>query len=357
VSGSPPEALESLGDLLRRHGLAGIREEPFPNDGWSGASLSLLRRGGGDRFVLKRDSLARDWIARATADGPILREAWFAAHGPQLPSPIRAPYLGAGVDGDEFGILMPDLTSVLFDWDAPVSVEELDHVLGGLASLHAYPWTTSGELAGGLWCPLRERVTLICRASLERPGPARAAVASRILPGWDAFDRHASVAARDLINTLGEQPQPLLDALSMMPSTLIHGDLKLANVGIERDGTIDLVDWQMVSVAPVAIELGWFLVSNVASLPLAPAAILDRYETKVAYAIADNEDDHGWVGSNPTASWDQQVDAAILIGLLLRGWRKGADAEAGLTLASGVSAADDLAWWCDRAVEAAERIL
>ena len=357
MSGSPPEALESLGDLLRRHGLAGVREEPFPNDGWSGASLSLLRRGGGDRFVLKRDSLARDWIARATADGPILREAWFAADGPRLPSPIRAPYLGAGVDGDEFGILMPDLTGVLFDWDAPISVEALDQVLDGLASLHAVPWTVSGELDGGMWCPLRERVTLICRASLERPGPAREAVATRILPGWDAFDRQAAPAARDLINLLGEQPQPLLDALSMMPSTLIHGDLKLANVGIERDGTIDLVDWQMVMVAPVGVELGWFLVSNVASLPLAPAEILDRYESKVAYAISDNEDDHGWVGSNPAGSWNQQVDAAILVGLILRGWRKGADAEAGLTLASGVSAADDLAWWCEQAIEAADRLL
>jgi len=349
VSGWPPEALEPLGDLLRRHGLEGTPEVPFPNDGWSGASLSLLRRGGGDRFILKRDSLARDWIAQATADGPILREAWFAANGPPLPSPIRAPYLGAGVDGDEFGILMPDLTGVLFDWDAPISVEKLDHVLGGLASLHASPWTTSGELDGGMWCPLRERVTLICRASLERPGPARGAVASRILPGWDAFDRQAPPAARDLINSLGEQPQPLLDALATMRSTLIHGDLKLANVGIEPSGTIALVDWQMVTVAPVAVELGWFLVSNVASLPFRPDDVLTRY-----HAATVNQ---GVAGELTGAAWQAQTDAAILVGLLLRGWRKGADAEAGLTLASGASAADDLAWWCDRALESAERIL
>jgi hypothetical protein len=55
--------------------------------------------------------------------------------------------------------------------------------------------------------------------------------------------------------------------------------------------------------------------------------------------------------------WDAQVGCAILVGLLLRGWRKGADAEAGLTLASGVSAADDLAWWCEQAIEAAGRLL
>jgi hypothetical protein len=330
--------LEPLADLLRRNGLEGAPEDPFPNDGWSGASLTLLKRGQ-DRFVLKRDSLTRDWIARSTADGPILREAWFAAHGPALPSPIRAPYLGAGLDGDGVGILMPDLGGVLFDWDEPITVSELDGVLGGLAALHAYPWSASGKLDDGLWCPLRERITLICRASLERVGPARDAVGDRILPGWDAFDRRASTTTRELINSLGEDPQPLLDALARLPSTLIHGDLKLANVGIEPDGTIDLVDWQMVMLAPVAVELGWFLVSNVNSLPLPPAEVLDRY----------------WRVSG--SDGERQNDLAILVGLLLRGWRKGYDAEAGVTLASRVSAVDDLAWWCDRAVEAAERIL
>jgi hypothetical protein len=333
--------LEPLAELLTRHGLAEEPEEPFPNDGWSGATLSLLRRGA-DRFVLKRDSLARDWIAQATADGPVLREAWFAANGPALPSPIRAPYLGAGVDGDEFGILMPDLTGVLFEWDAPISIKTLDAVLEGLATLHGDPWSAGDVLPPGPWCPIRERVTLICRASLERPGPARDAVGDRILPGWDAFDRRAPVAARELINSLGANPQPLLDALGRQLSTLIHGDLKLANVGIDADGAIDLVDWQMVAVAPVAVELGWFLVANVASLPLPPDEVLGRFRSK---QVGDMELD------------DDGVDATILVGLLLRGWRKGADAEAGLTLASGVSAVDDLAWWCDRALEAARRIL
>jgi hypothetical protein len=346
---------EPLAEVLLRNGLAGKREHPFPNDGWSGASLTTLSRGS-DRFVLKRDSLARDWIARATADGPILREAWFATHGPSLPSPIRAPYLGVGTDGDEFGILMPDLTGVLFDWDGPISVESLDQVLAGLATLHTFPFDEALPLGGPHWCPLPERLTLICRASLERPGPARDSVGDRILPGWDAFDRRVPAVVRDLIDSLGRDPQPLLDALGELPSTLIHGDLKLANVGIEPDGTIDLVDWQMVTVAPVAVELGWFLVSNVASLPWTPAMILERYREKAEVAEFDAWDDHGGAVAN-TLDWDRQVNAAILVGLLLRGWRKGADTEAGITLASGVSAADDLAWWCDRALEAARRIL
>ena len=55
--------------------------------------------------------------------------------------------------------------------------------------------------------------------------------------------------------------------------------------------------------------------------------------------------------------WEAQVDLTWIVGLLLRGWRKGLDAEAGATLASGASARDDLAWWCRAALDAAERRL
>ena len=351
--------------VLREHGLDHVSEEPFPNDGWSGASLTRLRRGGGDRFVLKRDSLARDWIARATNDRPVLREAWFAAQSRRVADEtseaFRASYLDVGRDGEGIAILMPDLTGILFDWNRRISLEDLDRVLAGLAALHGPPWDlhtwfdTAGEPQVDVnerWCPIRERITLICRSSLERPGPARDAVAERLLPGWNAFDRLASPSARDLIAMLDQDPQPLVDVLEMQPRTLIHGDLKLANVGIARDGGIETVDWQMVSIAPIAIEIGWFLVSNVASLPAAPDDVIGKYRTYLARGYLDPDD--GWVEGN-TFEGDG-IHAAILVGLLLRGWRKGMDADAGITHASGVSAADDLAWWCERAVEAADRL-
>ena len=305
--------------------------------------------------MLKRDSLARDWIARSTADGPLLREAWFAASGPALPPPLRAPYLGVARDGDDVAILMPDLSEVLFDWDAPISVDALTAVLEGMAQLHSYPWLTAGEVDGGPWCPWRERVTLICRASLERDSPARDAVADRILPGWDAFDRLALPAARELINGLGLDPGQLLTALAAEPPTLLHGDLKLANVGLQADGSIDLVDWQMVMFAPAAVELGWFLVSNVASLPLTADDVVDRYEARLRWAISDADEEGVETGLVHSLD-DAGVDLAIIVGLLLRGWRKGLDAEMDVTLASGASARDDLAWWCERAVAASARL-
>ena len=327
---------EPLDDLLARFRIPPASEEPFPNDGWSGATLTRLRDDAGRAYVLKRDSLERDWIARATHDD-FLRESWFAVDGPALPWPARNPALGAGSTDTEgeVAILMPDLSDVLFDWNTPLTSGQLEAVLTALASLHG-----AGTPADcSQWTGWADRVTLICRPSLERPGPARDAVADRLLPGWDAWDRLATGEARRVVAALADNAEPLLDAMAMARSSLIHGDLKLANAGIAADGAVEMVDWQMVTVAPAGLELGWFLVANVNALPLPPDEVLRRY----------------WAarGTEPR----NQNDIAMLVGLLLRGWRKGLDAEAGITLASGVSAVDDLAWWCDRAVAAAERVL
>jgi hypothetical protein len=321
-------AFPSLEQLLAEHGLAGIAEEPFPNDGWSGARLTRLRRGDA-AFIVKRDSLATDWIARSTRDGPVLREAWFAARPRALPAPARAPYLGVARDGDEFALLMPDLSGVLFDWTRPIELASLDRVLDALRALHRDPLP---DEPAPLWCPLRERLLLISRPALERPGPAHDAVADRLLPGWDAFDRVAPRDARDLIRSLSQEPEPLLRALRRLPQRLIHGDLKLANAGIAPDGHVELVDWQMVMFAPAEVELGWFLVANVATLPLAADAVLTRYDA------------------------DADLELAWIVGLLLRGWRKGYDVEAGVLHPSGMTARDDLALWSGRAVAAARAL-
>ena len=50
----------------------------------------------------------------------------------------------------------------------------------------------------------------------------------------------------------------------------IRATLKLANVAIGPKERVWFIDWSMTIRAPVAVELGWFLVSNSGSLPKAP---------------------------------------------------------------------------------------
>ena len=338
------EPLPNLASVLAAHGLTGVVEEPMRHDGWSGASLARLTRRDGARFVLKRDSLARDWIARETDDVPGLREALLVAARPNLPAPLRLPHLAVARDGTDTVLLMPDLGESLITWEAPIEVEVADRVIRALAALHGRPW--QAQLAPSFpWTDLRRRILLVTRRAAARYEAQGLPVGEHFRHGWDAFDRFATGPARDLVAWINADPEPLVAALGRLPAVGLHGDLKLGNVGLEPgdDGAVYLLDWQMTLVAPAPVELGWFLVANVAGLPLTPDAVLERYRI-AAGKLADEQ-------------WGALRDLTIVLGLVMRGWRKGLDAQAGLVLPHGPTAGDDLAWWSGEAVEAARRRL
>lgn len=344
-----PAELVKLPALLDEHELTGIPEEQFQHDGWSGARLTRLTRADGERFILKRDSLAIDWIARATDDRE-LREARLVLARPELPAPVRLPHLGVarddpgdrdgGGDRDGVAILMPDLTGILIPWEKPIRVADLERVLDALAALHRDPWPAQLSPAFP-WCDLERRLLLLTRRSAAAYESEGNPVGERFRLGWEAFDRHASPPARSLIAGFTADLAPLIKALDRLPAAGLHGDLKLGNAGLAPDGAVDLIDWQMTLVAPIAVELGWFLVANVAGLPLPPDEILERYR-RIAGLPSDS-------------AWEAQQDLAIVVGLLLRGWRKGLDAEGGLTFPDGRTASEDLGWWSASAVAAAAR--
>jgi hypothetical protein len=335
---------------------------------------------GGERFVLKRISPTDDWVVRATRD-VALREGFIANNSLRLVEPLVTPYLGAASDGPDIVILMPDLSDELIAWELPghtplVGPATLDSIIDAIARLHAMRWADYRPTSldwGWPWCPLRERLLLLSRPSAERYRAEGVAEANALLAGWDAFDQAAPTAARKLVASLSADPGPLIGALGELPATGLHGDLKLGNVALFDDGRVALLGWGLMTLAPIAVELGWLLVSNSAVLPIGPDELLARYRTSALRAAREPLtlgaawSDRGAAnqaltlparGLAPTVGdWEAQRDLAWIVGLLLRGWRKGADVEAGAVLGSGVSAGDDLALWSERAVEAAERRL
>jgi hypothetical protein len=330
-----------LPELLAAHGLRGVAEEAMAHDGWSGAQLTSLSREDGARFVLKRDSHARDWIARVTGDDAELREGWLVRAQPRLPGPTRLPHLGAARDGEDVALLMPDLTGILIAWEQPIDVATLDRVLDALAALHREPWHAALP-EDFPWTDLSRRISLLTPASARRYEAEGLPIGTRFLAGWAAFDRLSRPPTSDVVRGLAADPGPLVRALQRLPAAGLHGDLKLGNVGLEADGGVPLIDWQMTLAAPIAVELGWFTVANVAGLPLPADEVLERYRR--AAGLPNNE------------AWAAQRDLAVLVGILMRGWRKGIDAEAGVDHPGG-GAVDDLAWWSSQGVGAADRRL
>jgi hypothetical protein len=328
------EGLPELGSVLEAYGLAGVREEPLEHDGWSGALLTTLTREDGGRFVLKRDSVARDWIARVTDDAGLRDEMIHAA--PRLPT-SAPPHLASprrrGGRGPDAG---PDRDAAeVGGADGRRDRRSRARRPRGAPCAHQaqlpdrFPWTISDAHLHAD-APIRDPLRV-------RRDPRRA----RFNAGWDAFDRLVRPPVMDLIDELTVRPEPLIATSGSCRSPGLA--TSLGNAGLTADGAMLVIDWQLTLVAPVAVELGWFLVCNVASLPLKPEDVLERY--RVAAGLADD------------VAWHAQWDLAVLVGLLLRGWRKGFDTEAGVVYPSGKAAAYDLAWWGSQALGAAGRRL
>ena len=347
-----PWAGRELADLLGAHDLAGLPQEPLDHDGWSGADLRGIGRGD-EHFVLKRTSWERDWIVRATNDAD-LREAWagslFPVGSPWLPAELAGTCLGVARDGNGAALLMPDLGAELIPWERPeragLNETTVERVLRAVAALHVGLASPPASWSAAPWCPWAERLLLLSPAAATRYQREANPVGDVFAAGWAAFDRLAPKGARRLVRELAADVSPLVEALGALPATVLHGDLKLSNTALVDD-RVGLIDWEMVMLGPIAVELGWLLVSNVALLPEPPDVVLERYHGIVV----------GYGDPDVIGDWEAQSELAILVGLLLRGWRKGADAEAGVVHPTGISAVDDLSWWCRRALEVAEHRL
>lgn len=318
--------LPRLDELLAQHGLAGVPEQPFEHTGFSGATLTRLVRNDGKAFVLKRLSIDRDWIMRAT-DDDACREAVFGASGIDLGPNFRPPAVGAARDGESCALLMHDITSHLLP-QGPITEPQLDTIVERMAELHRTPAPT-----GVPWCDLRRRLTLLTPQTARIADSYGAPVARDITEGWLLFELHATARATRIIHGLFADPVALLGALGELPTAFLHGDLKLDNIGLDPNGSMWLIDWAMTLVAPPAIELGWFLAINSRRLPVSLDEVMRRYAEAAAIPVAHRAHHNA---------------LTVMCGLLLRGWRKALDAEAGEP--------EELRWWCDRAEEAQQYI-
>lgn len=316
--------MTQLAALLDAHGLAGAREERIQHTGFSGANITRRHRDDGASFVLKRMSIQRDWIMRATDDVDC-REAAFAQARKRLPPSILTPYIGAARDGDEFALLMHDITDDLLP-QGMVSDDVAGQVIARMAALHGDVHVPDGVP----WCDLDKRLTLLTPDTARIATQYGARVASDVTRGWTLFERHASPAAVDIVRGLFADVTPLVRVLDALPRALLHGDLKFDNMGLASDGHLWLIDWSMTLLAPAAVDLGWFMAINSRRMTIQLDEVMSRYTD--AASLAETHRSH-------------HNAMAVLCGLLLRGWRKALDAEDGEP--------EELRWWCERAEDAA----
>src|SRR5581483_4817941 len=99
-----------------------------------------------------------------------------------------------------------------------------------------------------------------------------------------------------------------------------HGDFKFANVGLDAEA-VWLIDWAVSMYAPVAVEIAWFLSVNSSRLPCTLDETIERYRAALAARLGTQR--------FAQAQWGVQRGVVAIWGLLVYGWGKALDAEAG----------------------------
>lgn len=317
------EDLENLQRLQARFDLSSNWQRVAHN-GFSGAQIYRQRSRNGCPYILKIMSLNSDWIMRATKDERC-REACLANVSFARDTSVESPAMGSSQDDGTYAILMTDISANLLS-DRSLTNDQLMTILRGMGELHS---VVPSSANGVPWCSVEDRLTLLMPDPLKLNAIR---IKGDILRGWELFFRYASRDVADLVRFLFEDIQPLVRALETLPSGLVHGDLKLDNIGIEESAVgrrLLLIDWSLGMVAPAAIDLGWFLAVNSRALPTSLEATLEGYSS---FSQLD-----GRVGQRHEA-------LTAVCGILIRGWRKALDAEDGEP--------SELAWWCERASSA-----
>ncbi len=331
----PRPLAASVDDLLAGARRLGAHQ---PEDSRSSAGFERVEVDG-ERCLVKYVHPDNDFTMRVSGDvGCRPRRVWELGLMDLAPDLIDHATVGAapwGRNGWGVALLMRDVGPHLVPpGDDPLPEEDHLALLDACAGLAARAWGWSDD------CDLLpHRLRWAWWGTEQMAGEERLgfpeAVPRIATEGWARFAERADAPLVDAIEALRRDTTPLSEAVAATPSTFLHGDWKLGNLGRAPDGRTILLDWAYPGEGPIAHELGWYLALNRARLPLGHTkeTTIDAFRAALERHGVATE---GW--------WERQLDLCLLGALVQFGWEKALGDD------------DELRWWCERAEEGVRRL-
>lgn len=321
--------------------ITAIDRQPVGSLGFSGSTHDRLavqlRSGNRCSLVVKHVHLERAWTAYRTGDA-FGREA--ALLGERQLRGIwevfSCPYLAYAVQDGEAGLLMVDLVeSLLPDVDAPLSPREEDTLLSALAAMHARYWEAEALDLPWLTRPAQCFTVLGPRAGEEES--SRAAphpIFELVARGWRIGLSRMPDSTRE---RLQRPVDDLLSEFADLPSTIVHGDAKVANFALLREGRVAAFDWAWIGAGPCTIDLGWYLAVNSGRLARPKEEVIARYRSFLEVELGRRL---------PDELWERLVRFGTLCAATMLLWEKALGLEPG-----SPGAIQEWDWWIERLSE------
>ena len=322
-----PPIKSSIAELL-----AGVtaRQPLVANDGKSGNWLERVVIDN-HNYIVKHHTMGADWLMRVSGDQTFWPYIlWQSGFYKDVPKIIDHTIVGMALEvrGSKtmLAILMHDVGQWLIpEGDDAITIRQQTGFLSHMATLHSSFWNWQDDL--GLQS-MSQRILMFAPTTIapelerpETPTPIRVAA-----EGWRRLPTAAPALAK-LIFPFHNDPSPLIKALGKTPTTFVHGDWKLGNLGRRPDGRTILIDWAYPGAGPAAWDLVWYLALNCDRLPQSKEQSIAIYRT----ALETN-------GISTDGWWDRQLGLCFTAMMVVFGWEK------------AVGDPNELAWWQDRAI-------
>jgi hypothetical protein len=307
-----PEAMSALVSLP----IATVSQQAIGSEyGRSGSRILRVttNNGTGPCFILKRMSLAWDWLMRSTED-TLCRSVTLWQYGifDQMPSEIAHGVLACAHDRSGWAVLMQDVGEWLVPFE-PFTEAEFTFFLQAMAAFHAQFWQMEALKRPDLGlCQLHRIYQMfsprIARVEIDKENN----IPRRVIEGWELVQRELPADVIQILQALLDDPTPLCSALDQYPYTLVHGDWRHANQAY-APGTskLYLLDWQLALTAQPAVELARFLITNSPLLPVSKEAAIEMYRQQLAIRLG---------AQFSLEWWEPQLALGLLGGFLQDGW-------------------------------------
>ena len=304
---------------------------PFAGEGGqTGARFEQAVLSDGTPVIIKHVA-PDDWMAVA-AGRSYLDDVWSAGLFDRVPAAIDHTMLEMrpAPEGG-FTLVMRDVSSAVLAEGRVLSRAENRRVLAAMKALSDEFWEE--DVPG---CPLIDHFTIFSPRILDKLSHLNTPIPELMRRGWDMFGDVAPRDIADVMHSLLADPSALVEALESRPSTLIHGDLRLHNMGLESDRLV-LLDWELVGKAPPSVDFGWYLIISASRIDATREQLIDDFRE----VSGDRLDAYA-------------LEMGLISALVFLGWNKAIDIIENPDPAIRVQERADLDWWIDRVRTALE---
>jgi hypothetical protein len=308
-----------------------VARRPLGAAGGSGNTIERVTLDDGRELVCKRVSPEWDWISRATNDHGRALAMWAGGLFERFPPAVDHATVAVESDDPGWSVLMHDVSDVLVPGERRLDRASVRHVLAAMADFHLAFW---GESFPEL-CGLEDRYLLLSPQTARREQDNW--VGQTISRCWEVFSELVPEDIASAILTIAERPALLADQLAQCEQTLIHGDLRLSNLGFADDRVV-VIDWgERTGTAPAAVELASFLAFDARRLDVSRDDVIADFRG----LYGDRFEEHA-------------LQLALLGGMVQLGCNFVLDLVLHGGDAARESAVTELAWWTPKVAAALE---